>query len=192
MQQGDPGMTTSVAVVTAGVRRPSSTVRLASRMAAAAQHAAADRGVDVALVMVDIRDYAEDLARMVGQAGTIGRVLAARDAVCAAAGLIAVTPTFAGSYTGLFKMFFDLFEPASLAGMPTLIGATGGSARHTLVIDHAVRPLFTHFRADVVPTGVFAEPAEIPDGEPGGQLQARIVRAANELAARLVVRREGL
>lgn len=192
-------------MVTAGVRRPSATVRLAERLVAATRAAAADLEVEVATVVVDIRSHAEDLARAViargavagavagravagvaaGGAAEAGKpVLAARDAVCAADGLIAVTPTFAGSYTGLFKMFFDLFEPASLAGMPALIGATGGSARHTLVLDHALRPLLAHFHADVLPTGVFAEPAEIAEG---GPLAARIARAAGELAARLAV-----
>ena len=67
-----------------------------------------------------------------------------------------VTPVFAASYSGLFKMFFDVLEPGPLAGTPVLLAATAGTARHSLVLDHALRPLFSHLRAVVVPTGVFA------------------------------------
>ena len=68
--------------------------------------------------------------------------------------MIAVTPIFSASYSGLFKTFFDVLEEDALAGKPVLIGATAGTARHSLVLDHALRPLFAYLRADVVPTGV--------------------------------------
>ncbi len=62
-------------------------------------------------------------------------------------GVIAVTPVFTASYSGLFKSFFDLIDPTALTGTPVLIGATGGTARHSLVLDHALRPLFAYLRA---------------------------------------------
>lgn len=74
----------------------------------------------------------------------------------AADGLIVVTPVFAASYSGLFKSFFDVIDPDALSGKPVLIAATGGTARHSLVLEHAVRPLFAYLRAVVVPTAVFA------------------------------------
>ncbi len=93
-------------------------------------------------------------------------------------GLIVVTPVFSASYSGLFKSFFDVIEPDALTGMPVLIAATGGTARHSLVLDHALRPLFAHLRAVVVPTGVYA--ASEDWGAEG--LDGRIERAAGELA----------
>ena len=70
--------------------------------------------------------------------------------------VIAVTPVYTGSYSGLFKMFFDVLEDGTLEGKPVLIAATAGTARHSLVLEFAMRPLFAYLRADVVPTGVFA------------------------------------
>ena len=67
-----------------------------------------------------------------------------------------VSPIFSASYSGLFKMFFDVLQPQSLAGKPTLIAATAGTARHSLALEHAVRPLFAYLRTLVVPTAVFA------------------------------------
>ncbi len=98
--------------------------------------------------------------------------------MAAADGLIAVTPVFAASYSGLFKSFFDLIDKDALTGTPVLLGATGGTARHSLVTEHALRPLFTYLRAQVLPTAVYAAS---PDwGEQG--LARRITRAGTELA----------
>ena len=78
------------------------------------------------------------------------------DAVLGADGLIAVSPIFSASYSGLFKLFFDVVERDGLAGKPALIAATGGTARHSLAIEHALRPLFAYLNAAVVATGVYA------------------------------------
>ena len=100
--------------------------------------------------------------------------------------LIAVTPVFSGSYSGLFKTFFDVLQPESLAGKPTLIAATGGTARHSLMLEHAMRPLFAYLRTIVVPTGVFAATEDFgAAGGPGRSLTERIHRAAGELAGLL-------
>lgn len=111
----------------------------------------------------------------------------------AADGLIVVTPVFAASYSGLFKSFFDVIDPDALSGKPVLIAATGGTARHSLVLEHAVRPLFAYLRAVVVPTAVFAASEdwgsggdEYTDGLPG-----RVRRAGAELAALMAARPVG-
>lgn len=89
-----------------------------------------------------------------------------------------MTPVFSASYSGLFKSFFDVLDRDALAGKPVLIAATGGSARHSLVLEHAMRPLFAYLRAVVVPTGVYA--ASEDWGAQG--LAGRIERAAAELS----------
>ena len=111
------------------------------------------------------------------------RLSEVRDLVSSADGMIAVTPVFTASYSGLFKMFFDALDTDALNGMPVLIAATAGTARHSLVLDHAMRPLFAYLRAVVVPTGVFAATEDF-----GGttDLTARITRAAAELAGLVV------
>ena len=91
---------------------------------------------------------------------------------------------FSASYSGLFKTFVDVLEPGTLDGKPVLIAATGGTARHSLVLDHALRPLFSYLHAVVVPTGVFAASEDFGSTDEG-HLDKRIRRAAGELAALL-------
>ena len=97
--------------------------------------------------------------------------------------MIAVTPVFSASYSGLFKTFFDVLEQDALAGTPVLIAATAGTARHSLVLEHALRPLFSYLHAVVVPTGVFAASEDWGNGGADGALRRRVERAAGELAA---------
>jgi FMN reductase len=103
------------------------------------------------------------------------------DTVVGADGLIAVTPIFSASYSGLFKTFFDVLDKDALTGKPVLIGATAGTARHSLVLEHAMRPLFTFLRAVVAPTAVFAASEDWAGDDEGG-LARRTDRAAGELA----------
>uniref|UniRef100_UPI0015F124CD CE1759 family FMN reductase n=1 Tax=Streptomyces sp. WELS2 TaxID=2749435 RepID=UPI0015F124CD len=138
-------------VVSAGLGVPSSTRLLADRLAAAVH---GHTPVDVRVV--EVRDLAVEIAHRF-TSGFPGKALAAaQDAVAGADGLIVVTPVFSASYSGLFKSFFDVLDKDALAGKPVLIAATGGSARHSLVLEHALRPLFAYLRAVVVPTAVYA------------------------------------
>ncbi|MEV5787860.1 FMN reductase [Streptomyces sp. NPDC052287] len=161
-------------VVSAGLSVPSSTRLLADRLAAATVRGSAAR-----VEVVELRDLAVEIAHNLTN-GFPGRALgSALDAVTAADGLIVVTPVFSASYSGLFKSFFDVLDKDALAGKPVLIAATGGSSRHSLVTEHALRPLFAYLRAVVVPTAVYA--ASEDWGAEG--LAERIDRAAGELAA---------
>ncbi|MFF4586549.1 FMN reductase [Streptomyces sp. NPDC001388] len=161
-------------VVSAGLSVPSSTRLLADRLAGAVE-----RQASVDVQVVELRDLAVEIAHHFTN-GFPGRKLAdALDAVTAADGLIVVTPVFSASYSGLFKSFFDVLDQEALAGKPVLVAATGGSARHSLVLEHALRPLFAYLRAVVVPTAVYA--ASEDWGAEG--LPERIERAAGELAA---------
>ncbi|MEU3333968.1 FMN reductase [Streptomyces sp. NPDC002144] len=160
-------------VVSAGLSVPSSTRLLADRLAAAV-----GRQAPVEVEVVELRDLAVEIAHNFTN-GFPGRALAAaQDAVTSADGLVVVTPVFSASYSGLFKSFFDVLDRDALDGKPVLIAATGGSARHSLVLEHALRPLFAYLRAVVVPTGVYA--ASEDWGAEG--LEGRIERAAGELA----------
>ncbi|MET7692239.1 FMN reductase [Streptomyces sp. NPDC005483] len=161
-------------VVSAGLSVPSSTRLLGDRLAAAV-----GRTAEVDVHVVELRELAVEIAQNFTN-GFPGRALAAaQDAVAGADGLIVVTPVFSASYSGLFKSFFDVLEPEVLAGKPVLVAATGGTARHSLVLEHALRPLFAYLKAVVVPTGVYA--ASEDWGAEG--LDGRIERAAGELAA---------
>ena len=70
--------------------------------------------------------------------------------------LVVATPVFRGSYTGLFKHFFDFIDQDALIDKPVLLAATGGSERHALMLDHQMRPLFSFFQARTLPLGVYA------------------------------------
>lgn len=171
-------MSTRLVVVSAGLSVPSSTRLLADRLAAAAVAAlAAPVEVDV----VELRPLAHALADNLLTGFPSGELAEAIETVRRADALIAVTPVFSASYSGLFKSFFDVLDTDVLDGMPVLIAATAGTARHSLVLEHALRPLFTYLHAVVVPTGVFAASEDF--GEPG--LEARIERAVGELAGLL-------
>nr|WSX47830.1 FMN reductase [Streptomyces sp. NBC_00974] len=180
-------------VVSAGLSTPSSTRLLADRLAEAARDELAARGQEPSTEVVELRELAGDIANHLVTGFPPPRLSAAIDAVTAADGLIVVTPVFAASYSGLFKSFFDVIDPDVLSGKPVLTAATGGTARHSLVLEHAVRPLFAYLRAVVVPTAVFAASGdwgsggdEYTDGLPG-----RVRRAGVELAALMAARPVG-
>ncbi|MFB6560407.1 CE1759 family FMN reductase [Streptomyces sp. NPDC056400] len=166
-------------VVSAGLSSPSSTRLLADRLTAATlDHLDHLDHLDADPEVIEVRELATQIAQHLVTGFPPAPLAAALDAVAAADGLIAVTPVFAASYSGLFKSFFDLIDKDALTGTPVLLGATGGTARHSLVTEHALRPLFTHLRALVVPTAVYA--ASQDWGEQG--LARRITRAGTELA----------
>ncbi|OLL19649.1 MULTISPECIES: FMN reductase [unclassified Rhodococcus (in: high G+C Gram-positive bacteria)] len=186
-------MSRRIVVVTAGLSQPSSTRLLADRIAAAVTAAVGARGESTDVEVIELRDLATDLAITVATGGLPAPAVArAREQVSHADGLIAVTPVFTASYSGLFKMFFDVLDTDALNGMPTIVAATAGSARHSMVLDFAMRPLLTFLRAVVVATGVFAATEDFGDGEAGVALGSRIRRAAEELAALVVGERTGV
>lgn len=152
-------------VVSAGLSTPSSTRLLADRLAEAARDELAARGQAPSTEVVELRELVGDIAGRLVTGFPPPRLSAAIDAATAADGLIVVTPVFAASYSGLFKSFFDVIDPDALSGKPVVIAATGGTARHSLVLEHAVRPLFAYLRAVAVPTAVFAASEDWGSGE---------------------------
>ena len=177
--------TCTVAVVSAGLSQPSSTRLLADQLAGAVRTAAADRGGRVEVITLELRELAHDITDNLLTGFPSVTLQTALDAVSSADAVIAVTPVFSGSYSGLFKSFFDVLDRDALVGTPVLLAATGGSARHSLVLDYALRPLFAYLKADIVPTGVFAATADFGSDDAGRSLADRIGRAAGELLSRL-------
>ncbi len=168
-------------VVSAGLGVPSSTRLLADRLTAATTTALRGRGEEVHVDVVELRPLAHALTDAVLSGFASGELAEALELVRRADALVAVTPVFTASYSGLFKMFVDVLEPGLLDGLPVLVAATAGTPRHSLVLDHALRPLFSYLRAVVVPTGVFAASEDF-GSTADGQLASRIERAAGELA----------
>ncbi|SDS00170.1 CE1759 family FMN reductase [Corynebacterium timonense] len=174
---------TTLFVVTAGLSTPSTTRQVADAIAAAVVDAAAHRAApaEVQVRTVELRTLATDLAHATTSGTWSQRLTEVSRQLAAADGLIAVTPVFKASYSGLFKMFFDVLDVDALVGMPTIVAATAGSTRHTLVTEHALRPLLTFMHAVVVPTSLFAATADF-GGPAGADFSRRVERAAGELA----------
>jgi FMN reductase len=177
-------MTRTIAVVTAGLSLPSSTRLLADQLAAATSRRLDDLAEPgrTHIEVIELRDLAHQLVDNLLTGFPSGALADAVHVVRDADALIAVTPIFSASYNGLFKSFFDVLDEGTLEGKPVLLGATAGTARHSLALDFAVRPLFAHLRADVVPTSVFAASEDFGSADRGRSLSARVDRAAGELA----------
>lgn len=144
--------------VSGGLQRP-------SKAAALAEHLLGLIADEVACEqrLVELGQLAPQLAGAVWRSQlpeTVERELAA---VEQADILVVATPVFRGSYTGLFKHFFDFIEQDALIDKPVLLAATGGSERHALVIDHQLRPLFSFFQARTLPLGVYATDKDFLD-----------------------------
>src|SRR6185436_5164771 len=124
-------------IVSGSARRPSRTLLLAEQISRAlAQH------LDLDLHVVEIADVGSELGRALTRAELSAPAEQALRLVESAQILIAATPVYRGSYTGHFKHLFDLIEQEALLDVPVILAATGGGERHTLVIEHQLRPLF--------------------------------------------------
>ncbi|MGC4110773.1 MAG: FMN reductase [Nocardioides sp.] len=180
---------TKIVVVSAGISVPSSTRILADSLGAATRRRLGELGQDATYDVLELRDLAHAITDNVLTGFPSGALADAVRRVAEADAVIAVTPVYTGSYSGLFKMFFDVLEDGTLEGKPVLMAATAGTARHSLVLEFALRPLFAYLRADVVPTAVFAASEDFGGGAVNGSsLSARIDRAAGELADRILRR----
>jgi FMN reductase len=170
-------MTRSIVAISAGLSQPSSTRLLADRLAAAV----AGR-LDAQPRVFELRDVAHDITDNLLTGFPSPALKEVVEAVAGADGLIAVSPIFNASYNGLFKSFFDVLGDDVLRDKPVLLGATGGTARHSLALEHALRPMFAYLHAVVAPTAVFAA---TEDWAAGGDhaLHGRIERAGAQLAA---------
>lgn len=172
----------TLAVVTAGLSEDASTTRLARALAKAASDVVAGAGRELDVRVVNLRDIAHGITDMMLTGIAPAPVRDALDTVLHADGLIAATPTYKASYSGLFKSFFDLFDESSLTNLPTVVAATGGTPRHSLVLDTALRPLLSYLKALVLPIGVYAAAEDWGHAS----LQARIDRAGQALASVLL------
>lgn len=186
-------MTRTIAVVTAGLSDPSST-RLLADLLATETAKALGTGPDVEPVetkVVELRPLAHAITDHLLTGFATGDLAEAIETIRRADAVIAVTPVFSASYSGLFKSFFDVLETGTLDGTPVLVAATAGTARHSLVLEHALRPLFSHLHAVVVPTAVFAASEDWGAAGAGRALVRRVERAAGELAALVRARPAG-
>lgn len=148
-----------IVAVSGGLQRP-------SRAATLAEHLLdlIGEGVPCDQHLIELGALAPQLAGALWRSQlpeTVERQLAA---VEQADVLVVATPVYRGSYTGLFKHFFDFIDQDALIDTPILLAATGGSERHALMIDHQLRPLFSFFQARTLPLGVYATDRDFAEG----------------------------
>ncbi|CAB1038813.1 oxidoreductase [Corynebacterium diphtheriae] len=175
----------TLAVISAGLSTPSSTRQIADSISEAVTAAVSARGEALSVSTIELSELIPDLMTAMTTGVHTTKLEEITSVLSAADGLVVATPVFKASYTGLFKMFFDVLDTDALTGMPTIIAATAGSARHSLVLDYALRPLLSYMRAVVVPTRVFAATEDF-GGPEGAEFNKRIARAAGELASLIV------
>ncbi|OBF36198.1 NADPH-dependent FMN reductase [Mycobacterium sp. ACS1612] len=171
---------TKLAVISGGLREPSSTRLLADRITAAVEAALSDQNLATDASVIELRPLARPIidAMLTGFASP--ELESAFASITDADGVIAVSPAFNASYSGLFKSFFDVLPEEALSDMPVLIAATGGTERHSLVLEHALRPMFSYLHAVVSPTGVYAATDDFGAQQGTAGLSERITKAAGD------------
>jgi FMN reductase len=164
-------------VVSAGTGDPSSTRLLADRTADRVTALAARGGNAVTVSVIELRELAADIsAAQISQLVT-PKLQRAITALRGADGIIAATPVYKAGPSGLFTSFFGVLDNDLLIAKPVVLAATAGTARHALVADDQMRPMFAYLRTMTAPTSLFAAPEDW--GDPA--LNQRIDRAALEL-----------
>ncbi len=164
-------------VVSAGTGDPSSTRLLADRTAERVTALAARGGNAVTVSVIELRELAADIsAAQISQLVT-PKLRQASTALREADGIIAATPVYKAGPSGLFTSFFGVLDNDLLIAKPVVLAATAGTARHALVADDQMRPMFAYLRTMTAPTSLFAAPEDW--GDPA--LSQRIDRAALEL-----------
>ena len=170
--------TARLTVVSAGVSDPSSTRLLADRIGQKAVDILRESGVEVTVSAIDLGPIAVDIAHSIVAGFPRPKVQEAIERLAAADAIIASTPVYKAGISGLFKSFADLIDNDLLIAKPVVLAATGGTARHAMVVDEQMRPLFAFLRAIPVPTSLYAAPEDWGSADLG----TRITRAATELA----------
>ena len=139
---------------------------------------AATRGARVELV---------DLAALPADAllgrGSAPAIAAALDAASRARIVVAGTPVYRATYSGLLKVFFDLLPQDSLLGKIGVPIVTGHDRGHSLAVDHGLRPLFASLGATVVAGGVYGTSAQFQDGKAAPELLKAVDHAVDEALA---------
>jgi FMN reductase len=164
-------------VVSAGTSDPSSTRLLADRTADRVQALADRRGHAVTVSVIELREIAADVTTALVSQLVTPKLRQAITVLGEADGIIAATPVYKAGPSGLFTSFFGVLDNDLLIAKPVVLAATAGTARHALVADDQMRPMFAYLRTMTAPTSLFAAPEDWSDPA----LNTRIDRAAREL-----------
>lgn len=169
--------TRSLIIVDGGTSDPSTTQMLTDQIAGSVMELAKQRQLPVQAKSVALKPLAKDIATALTTGLLTPELEQAAEMLRTADGIIAATPIYKAGPSALFTGLFQVLDNDLFIGKPVLLGATAGTARHALVIDDQIRPLFAYLRTLVTPTSVFATGDDIASPD----LAARVERAATEL-----------
>lgn len=175
---------TNIVVISGGLGSPSSTRVLGDDIARALSESLTARGQEADVTTVELRELAHPIMDAMLTHFPTGALADVVEQVTNADALVVVSPTFAASISGLVKSFFDILEPDVIKGKPVLMAATGGTERHSLMLEFAMRPLLSYLGALPVRTAVFAAASDF-GGAGSASLSRRVSAAAEELAEAL-------
>lgn len=162
-----------IVAVSGGLQRPSRTLALVEQLIEGLTEA-----IHSDVRLIELGEIIPHFGNVVQRAQLPAHIEDALKDVESADLLLVASPIYRGSYTGLFKHFFDLVHHEALIDVPVLLAATGGSDRHALAIDHQLRPLFSFFQAHTLPVGVYATDKEFENYRVSSEaLRARIALA---------------
>lgn len=174
-------MSKSVVVISGGLGSPSSSSLLGRQIGDSIVVKLAAAGIQVDLNNIELREHAGDITNNMLTGFAAPQLQRVIDAVVNADVLVAVTPVFTASISGLFKSFLDILDPKALNGKTVVLAATAGTQRHQLAIDYAMRPIFAYLRTNIMPTTVFAASEDFGGQEIAGTLTERARRVAQEV-----------
>lgn len=170
-----------IVAISGGTGEPSNSTKLAERILVATSTELGSLGAQVETEVIALRPLAHDLVDMALTGIASDALQAAFDSIRTAHGVVVVSSVYNASPFGLFQLFLQLF-PQGLDGIPVTLGATGGTARHSLVVESHIRPLVSYLKGLALPTTVFAATDDWGAPESVTGLNARVHRAATELA----------
>lgn len=177
----------NIVVVNGSLSETSSSTSLAKRIVERVEQLRPAQAEVPKVEWVNLRPLGHSLVDTLYTGVAPPNVRAAYQTLAEADLVVAVTPTYQASMSGLFKLFWDLIPDGELRGKPVLLAATGGTGRHGLMIDHTLRPLFSYLGAAPLPTALFAATQDWGDAGLEHQvgmeesLEKRIERAAREI-----------
>lgn len=180
--EGSAAKPRNLAVVSAGTSDPSTTTMLA-RLIAERVAARKPGSLQLHSSLIELRPLATDVTNALVSGFASPALEAATSTLREADAVIVATPVYKAGPSGLLLSFFQVLDNDLLIGTPVVLAATGGSARHALVVDEQLRGLFAYLRTIVTPTSIFATAEDWGGSGASENVQSRADRAATELLA---------
>ncbi|WP_353065098.1 NAD(P)H-dependent oxidoreductase [Arcanobacterium hippocoleae] len=175
-----------IAAIWMGVSSESTTTKLTAQILKSISKHAQTLGVEIEFIEINLRDFAKQITLSILTPVPNAELTAAFESITTADAVITIAPIYKGAPIGIQTLFWQLIDDAALAGKPVLIGATGGTARHSLAIEYTMRPMLSYLKGIVLPSTIFAATDDWGSTTGASALQRRIESVASELLQAVV------